>query len=349
MSDPVSMRTLGRSSALAPATPSLPPLLPVEPASGSHGTRRALDPRGAARRHWQLIVASTLVTAAAAAFVTSRMPRTYESTASIRIDERRRTMLPLEAMRELGEGGEVIAEMAEIGSRSLAEDVADTLGLRVTLVEPANVAREDVLHDVRAGRGADSARYAGTRLDDSSVFLVNRVKGDSIIARPGSRVQLGDVSFTVDGARAPAHFEVAVSSFADAVDALRKHTRVARPSREAGVVTITYRGNEPALVRDIPNVLATQFIERRLAAQQAETRSTAHFLRDQIEKLNGQLASAEEALRAFRERARIVNIGEQGRSETADEGGSAHGLGGSRCRPPGGVRGGGRVCGRPVV
>jgi capsular exopolysaccharide synthesis family protein len=81
------------------------------------------------------------------------------------------------------------------------------------------------------------------------------------------------------------------------------------------VVTITYRGNEPALVRDIPNVLATQFIERRLAAQQAETRSTAHFLRDQIEKLNGQLASAEEALRSFRERARIVNIGEQGRSE----------------------------------
>ena len=311
--DGVGRSAIGYASPTAPSRPPFPPESPWH----APGAERAWDVRGTVLRHWRLIAATTIVVVVTAGLVTTRLPRSYEATASIRIDERRRTLPPLDAMRGVGEGSDVSAELAEIRSRSLGEAVVDSLALRVTLAGPASVSGSDVLRDVRAGRGSAKVGYLGRRLDDRSFLLTDLASGDSVaVARAGSVVRLGDMSFVIDGgADTPSKFQIVVRPFADAVDELRKQLRVVRPTREASVVTVTYRGRDPALVRDVPNVLATQFIERRLATQQGETRSTARFLRDQIQKLAGQLASAEDELRSFRERARIVDIDEQGRSE----------------------------------
>ena len=77
--------------------------------------------------------------------------------------------------------------------------------------------------------------------------------------------------------------------------------RVARPSRDANVLTVTWRGSDPELVPAVPNSLVAAFISRRVATRKAGARSTVAFLNKQIDTLANELSAAEAQLRAYRE------------------------------------------------
>ena len=61
-------------------------------------------------------------------------------------------------------------------------------------------------------------------------------------------------------------------------------------------------------------VLAARFISARQSERRAQARSTARFLRDQIDKLSSSLRTAENGLRAFRERAGVVSLPDEASS-----------------------------------
>ncbi|HET7457965.1 MAG TPA: polysaccharide biosynthesis tyrosine autokinase [Gemmatimonadaceae bacterium] len=323
-------------------TEGAPPLLPsptgpgapssYQPPSSSGGGEAQPGARGAwareltakLRRQWRLVALATGVTMVSAVAITAWLPRTYQSTATIRIDDRARTLPALDALRGLDQESDVGAEMAELSSRSVAEEVADSLALRVTASArggrrgDALLARGALLRVLGATRDDDTLAFRLTRRGDGSYVVRAMPRGDSIAtARPGVPVHAGEITFAVvPGAaeRAPV-IDVAVIAFDDAVDAMRKRLRVVRPARESNLVTVSYTSHDPLMARDVPNAVVTRFIDRRLSARQAETRATARFLRDQVDRMSGQLATAEEKLRDFRERANVVDLPEQGRAE----------------------------------
>jgi capsular exopolysaccharide synthesis family protein len=81
------------------------------------------------------------------------------------------------------------------------------------------------------------------------------------------------------------------------------------------VITITYRGKDPQLVRDVPNVLAQKFIAQRQSNDKIEARSTARVLRQQLDSLTRELDVSETALQKFREAHQVVSLPDQAQTE----------------------------------
>jgi tyrosine-protein kinase Etk/Wzc len=100
---------------------------------------------------------------------------------------------------------------------------------------------------------------------------------------------------------------IQVLYFPDAVDDVRWAIEAGRVGREADIVSVRYQDSDPGLVWQVPNIIAERFIERRQEVRKMEARSQVRFLREQIDTLSKQLSEAEEDLKTFRERARVVS------------------------------------------
>ncbi len=132
---------------------------------------------------------------------------------------------------------------------------------------------------------------------------------DSVVELGGVSVRLAPRSRLIPALQARhGTIEVTVSSFDETVRRLQKALKVKRRTPESNILDVTYRGTDPELVRDVPNVLTTQFIAGRQRERRAQARNTAAFLREQIEKLSRRLQSSEEELRTFRERSGAVSL-----------------------------------------
>src|SRR5258705_3051021 len=122
-----------------------------------------IDPRRAwatiARSGW-LILGCVLLALAAGAVAVRRMEPLYQATASIRIDARPGTMSPAAMYGMPTDNVNLVATaMEELTSRSLASDVADSLGLRLQLVAPRRTARSAAIHSARVEAGAPLRSY----------------------------------------------------------------------------------------------------------------------------------------------------------------------------------------------
>lgn len=278
---------------------------------------RERDVLGVLRRNRLLILGCTAVVVAVAVFFTQRLTPTYEATASIRVDEKQPSLPALDALQGIASANEVTTEMAELGSRSVAEDVTDALALRVRVLQPERSRRRALFAQLTAGRTADSGIYDLTRQRDGRFIIVKRASATPVdTVAVGERTQFGGATFTLapTAAAFPA-IVIAVEPFDAAVVRLQDELKVLRPSRDANIIDVRYRGTDPELVRDVTNAVATHFIERRQSVRRTETRSTVKFLREQLARLSTQLTAAENALRAYREQKRIVDLTEEERSE----------------------------------
>src|ERR687889_2489212 len=109
-----------------------------------------IDPRRVwatiARSAW-LILGCVLLALTAGALAVRRMEPVYQSTASIRIDARSPSAGSAAAMYGLPTDNVnlVATAMEELTSRSLSNDVADSLGLRLVVAEPRRLPRSAAL------------------------------------------------------------------------------------------------------------------------------------------------------------------------------------------------------------
>src|SRR3954452_20675261 len=142
-----------------------------------------IDPRRVwatiARSAW-LILGCVLLALAAGAVAVRRMEPVYQSTASIRIDARTGTAgaaalygLPTDNVNL------VATAMEELTSRSLSSDVADSLGLRLQVVEPRRMARSSVVVWARVDSGAPLHGYRFVRASSNRV-TVRELSGKTI-------------------------------------------------------------------------------------------------------------------------------------------------------------------------
>jgi capsular exopolysaccharide synthesis family protein len=110
---------------------------------------------------------------------------------------------------------------------------------------------------------------------------------------------------------------VEVEALSRTVEGMKQVLAIDQPTLGANVVRVKYRDPDPDLVRKVPNLIVTRFIARRHDAQQAEARGTAVFLRQQLVTVSTQLEAAEDTLRRFRERERVIDPKEEASSQVA--------------------------------
>jgi tyrosine-protein kinase Etk/Wzc len=257
----------------------------------------------------------------------------YESATSIRIDEKEKGLPVLDALAVLSDGGsELSTEMQTLRSRTLAESTVDSLGLQVAPktrfrllgipLPPFKrvLPRDEVFSFVSVARTQGKAHY---RLEQEKNYEYSLVDVDSDkklgVVRAGELVKLPNVQFSL----APAILKHAsvdfyFSPFDITVLSLQHHLTVSRPQRDAQIVLVRFQSEDPVLASQVPNTLTQKFLELRNQIQKTEARSTVRFLSEQIDTLSQQLSATEEAVRAFREGNRVVNLSDEAAAQVSE-------------------------------
>jgi polysaccharide biosynthesis transport protein len=262
---------------------------------------------GIFRRNLWVTLLSGATVASAVGLYTTRIPHTYRASSSIRVDDRRMSLL---AVDQVAIGSEITTEMEMLRSRSLAEQVVHQLGLRLEVVKPERTERSTLLDSISVSDEADSgtyiARSTGSRdldadEDQPGATLVG-VGSDGWVRLPGVAFRLKSAASRSSAIR------VRVTPLAAAVEAFRASLRVSRLGNDANIVVVESRGSDPSLLRDLVNATAAGFIERRQEVERREARTRVAFLREQLDTLKSQLALAEDALRRYRQRAQVTDL-----------------------------------------
>lgn len=247
----------------------------------------------------------------------------YRASASVRIEKQQPQQGMLQALQALSGGAEVETELQVLRSRTLVEQVVDSLDLHVSLTSPGPLLRQELFRELEAGREASAANYLLERSGEGTYsvtaeFVVPPAPGD-VFAFAGSErrelgtVQVGDPArldglrfVLTDSAAAYDQLRIRVRPFQKAVEDHQRSLSVGRPDRNASILVASYEGPDPEVVQAVPNLLLEEYIEQRREVRSAEARNTVQFLGAQIDSLEAQLADAESRLQAFQERSGVV-------------------------------------------
>src|SRR2546423_1486313 len=187
-------------------------------------------------RNRGLIAGCTAVIIGASAIWAYTTTPVYEASTSIRIDEEKSRVPVLEALQQLSAGSDLVTEMEELKSRTLAENVVDSLALRAVLARPSRVERDRVFSAFRIAPDAPSQNLTFDRNSDGSYTVRSGGVTEPLgVATPGSEFAGAGLSFTLrPGLRLEAA-SVTILPLQSAVDDFRKHLSVTRTSRTANV------------------------------------------------------------------------------------------------------------------
>jgi len=264
------------------------------------------------RNRW-LIAASVAVGLGGAAVYGMRAIPIFQASTSIRIDEKQSTIPVLDVLSDVGAGSELATEMEVLKSRALAETVVDSLDLQVRLRTPRSARRNELLSVLAVAEDVRPADYALVRRDDGKFSVEG---GNLPPIAPGDRFSVGGADLVLKQAAAgEPRIELSIVPRKAAINNLGQDLSVGRPQRDANVVVVSYEGADPELVRDVPNVLAKQFIVSRNAVKKTEARSTVQFLRQQIDTLAFQLGQSEDLLQRFRQTEQVVSLPDEASSQ----------------------------------
>ena len=266
-----------------------------------------------ARRHALLVAACAIVSGGAGLFVTSRLPRLYEASVSIRVDQKAPQATAIGAPN-YSRDNELGTEVEMLRSRELALAVVDSLGLRLTVAKLGSgagkpVPRSMVLSDVRVGADAPKMWYQLVRAADDRIELQD--SSGSTIVRPaaGETVRVGGAVFRLSPEAADyLPLKLAVLTADDAADLVRKSVSPGRRSREADLIDIQVRGSDPVLVRNIANAYGRLYVATHQTARQLEAKRSVAFLGEQLDRVSRQLDSAGRSLKNYRTRAGVISL-----------------------------------------
>lgn len=308
-----------------PSQPMLPQGAPMVPAISAHVPLAAIDRPGRVdpatvgglwsliRRHWWTVAIGVLIMVVLVGLFTFLVPPRWEAVAAVRLEETKVDLPDL--VTRVGQDREVSTEQAALESRRLAEATIDSLQLRA-VTTPVRVPRSSLFSAIAVAPKDDSAEFTFTLKPDKSYSVHNEDTDKDVgVVKPGGSITLPGVSVTVAPGVTEDQFTLEVTSRDAAVDKFSKALKVDRPDRDANVLTLTYRGTDKTLVRDIPNVLAGLFIADRDSQHKVEAKSTAKVLAQQLDSVQRQLAASENELEAFRTQNGVVSLPDEATSD----------------------------------
>jgi polysaccharide biosynthesis transport protein len=267
------------------------------------------------RRRW-IVLGCALLGLGVGFAALQYLPPTYEASTSIRVDEPSAGLPELALVASLSSSNQIGTDMEVLRSRMLAESVVDSLKLRVQVAKPRLAARHRVIDSVHLEAGADTARLrlvrsgGGFHVESLATGeTLGTVEAGGLLRVAGAEIRLAPTAVEYD------EIELDLVSLDEAVASLRRQVEIVRPSRDANIVMVRSRGSDPRLASEIPNVLAAGFVAHRQSIQKAQARSTADFLRQQLDTLAIQLAMSEEQLRSFREGSQVIDLQMEGSTQ----------------------------------
>lgn len=308
-----------------PSQPMLPQGAPMVPAISAHVPLAAIDRPGRVdpatvaglwsliRRHRWTVAIGVIIMVVVVGLFTFLVPPRWEAVAAVRLEETKVDLPDL--VTRVGQDREVSTEAAALESRRLAEATIDSLQLRA-VTTPVRVPRSSLFSAIAVAPKDDSAEFTFTLKPDKSYSVHNEdTDKDAGVVKPGGSIALPGVTVTVAPGVNEDQFTLEVTSRDAAVDKFSKALKVDRPDRDANVLTLTYRGTDKTLVRDIPNVLAGLFIADRDSQHKVEAKSTAKVLAQQLDSVQRQLSASENELEAFRTQNGVVSLPDEATSD----------------------------------
>ena len=271
-----------------------------------------------ARSGW-LILGCVLLALAAGAVAVRRMDPVYQATASVRIEARASNPTALLYGMQTDNVNILATAVEVLTSRTLANEVSDSLGVRLQVVEPRRTPRSTLISVAHVSADAPLRTY---RLSPAArgQLSVHTADGRNVglfpasepVALPGVTVRLAP------GALTAGDVTVRVVSREEGTAIVRAGTAVTQPNANANILAVTYQGTDPLLVRDVSNVLASRFVRRRLEAEKAGARSTVTLLRRQLDTLVEEMHGRENAVSRFLEGNRIISVENEAAQQTAE-------------------------------
>jgi capsular exopolysaccharide synthesis family protein len=272
---------------------------------------------GMLRRRKGTILLGLAVVLAIVVVLTSLLPKTFNSTATVLIDESSSgpAQVPvLDVLQRLGRGGPLETEIQLMRSRRVLESVVDSLDLHVLVESPSGSVRPrevfgmqfaadpevkaDVyrLHFLPDGgyvvRDAEWRKIAAERVTTSPLLL--------------GGLRLPQVSRDIEG-----FVTIRIIPFSAAVDGLAARVSASRVQREAGLIRLSCNGPSPAEVHEVCQAVLETYVDLRTQMQRSEASVAAEFLQDQVGRVEEKLMAAEDSLRALRQRHAIAALDEQ--------------------------------------
>jgi tyrosine-protein kinase Etk/Wzc len=285
-----------------------PPPAPENPTLG--------DFRAALRRHRALVGVCVLLTVLLGVAYTLFTTRVYEATSVLRF-ELEQVNLP-QLVQLLSTENRVSTEIEVLQGRSAAAAVIDSLGLRARLVAPRHARVSEVFSVLRVAPGTNTLTLILRAGKGGHYFTIKRPEPprDEISARIGETVQVAGVTLALTpAALRVSELRLRVVSMDEAVRSFESALKISRPARDAELIAARVRASDPVQAAAAANLLAQQLISGRQRVQMARTGSTVRFLKQQLDTLGIQLHVAEDALRAYRERAGVVDADEEARTQ----------------------------------
>ena len=272
-----------------------------------------------ARSAW-LILGCVILSLAAGVVAVRRLEPVYDATASIRIDARS-GLSPAAALYGITTDNQnlMATAMEELSSRSFADEVADSLGLRIRLDEPKRTARSAVVAYAHVDSTAPMKSYRLTAaargqvaVSDFNGVSIGTFAQGAVITLPGVRMSI------VPGSLSAGPALVRVTSKEEASGLVRGHITINQPNPNANIITVRYEGTDPLMVEQVANALATQFVRKRMDAEKATARSTVALLRRQLDTLTLEMRERENAVTNFLQRYNIVSVANSEAQQTAE-------------------------------
>ena len=280
-------------------------------AGGSQSTFTFRSFLAIARRRWWVVVVVVAGFVGFSAWWAMKQPRMYRASSSVRIQETPAPIVGVQTptLRDYRIDA-IRSEQELIRSHTIGERVADQMGFRLQIAEPQRLWRSKFFG--RTPPVVDSAAVEGeyvVRLAPSSYAL--EVRGNRIAsAAYGEPVAGPGFRFTVP-ARPVIDQDAVVLRIISLDEAASAVSGAIRPTRipETNIIEISYTGTDPEYVKLTADAAMYAFEafareERRKQASEA-TRFIAEQMRNQEELLR----SAQDALKAFKQRANVSDIG----------------------------------------
>ena len=287
-----------------------PPMRGVEvvDSSGSVSFRQMLT---VLRRRYVLILALTLVGAAAGLFVAYQSPVTYQASAMLRLaGERQNITGDDENLPVLSRTADpMLSIMQLVRSRAVAGVVVDSLGLQLTSRTPEFKTEDLARVQVDPRAAGDSVQLA---------FGENQVtarRGERTVAVPyGQVVNLGIVQFVVPARPGVQTATLGIQPREQVIDWLTSSLITSRRD-ETDVIDVAFVTEDPRSAQKIVNTTVQAF--QNLSVQWARERSRRRreFLAEQLAQNDSMLATAQAELASFRSRQQLASLQNRMQSE----------------------------------
>lgn len=266
---------------------------------------------GAVRRRWWIVLGVLVAIVGLALFRTLREARVYEASATVRIQPNRSAIAGVQSPYSSYDPrtDPLLSEQQVIKSQSVAERVADRLGLRLQISDNRRLTRVQLFGGVapRVDSAARVAEYEVVLKPATYSFGSGGVIYGEVPY--GTAVSGGGVTFTVPGRPEIDTDRVMLSVLPRASAAASVRGGIAtKVVPQTNIVEIAYKGAEPVVVRDVANMVARLYAEYSAETQQATARGKSRVTQQARDSQAVSLQFAQNALRDFKERNQIGDV-----------------------------------------